>query len=277
MSANALQPPFHYFGGKSKLAKWIASHIPAHENYVELFAGSAAVLFHKSPSAVEILNDLDGAVWSFFTALRDHRGELEQACRLTPYSRHEFAECVRRIDDLDAGDDVVERARRFFAIVTQGFGSVPATQGWSRPSPAAPEAQKVHVLIDRFAACADRLRRVHLECRPALDVLAHYDAADTLFYVDPPYLNEVRSWYGEPGSGSGQAFKQDYRVEMSAPDEHVELLEHLTKCEGAVLLSGKRSEMYDDMLGDWYRAESPLGAGETLWSNRPIIEHMSLF
>jgi DNA adenine methylase len=49
---------------------------------------------------------------------------------LTPYSRDEFGAATLDSDDLDD----LERARRFFVRVTQGFGKLaghPGTVGWS--------------------------------------------------------------------------------------------------------------------------------------------------
>jgi len=43
-----VQPPMSYFGGKTRLARRIATLLPAHEHYVECFAGSLAVLLATS-------------------------------------------------------------------------------------------------------------------------------------------------------------------------------------------------------------------------------------
>jgi len=51
--------PLPYIGGKNRLATKIISMLPEHTAYVEAFAGGAQVLFHKPPSEVEVLNDLD--------------------------------------------------------------------------------------------------------------------------------------------------------------------------------------------------------------------------
>lgn len=48
-----------YPGAKNRIADWICSYIPAHDVYVEVFSGSAAVLLNKERSHIETLNDLD--------------------------------------------------------------------------------------------------------------------------------------------------------------------------------------------------------------------------
>lgn len=252
-----MKPPFPYHGGKSRLADWIVEQFPPHQMYVEPFAGSAAVFFRKLPSQVEVLNDMDDAVWAFFTALRDHCEELTQACLLTPYSRREWSECRGGIDD--PAISVVERARRFFVVVSQGYGSVPAGKGWSKPHlPRGNEASAVNSLIRRFEDTAARLREAHLDCKPALSVLKSYDSDETLFYVDPPYVWSTRSW------AAGQASKQDYRVEMQLEVEHAALLEALQVLRGNVLLSGRDNELYESALIGWKKVTSSDGS-ECLW------------
>jgi D12 class N6 adenine-specific DNA methyltransferase len=64
----------------------LIARIP-HRVYIEPYAGSAAVLFAKPRSPVEIINDLDDQVVNFFRVLRDHPAALARACQLTPYAR----------------------------------------------------------------------------------------------------------------------------------------------------------------------------------------------
>lgn len=85
-----MRPPFPYYGAKVRLARWIASMLPPHRMYVEPFSGSGAVLFAKTPSAHEVLADIDGNIVNFFRVLRDRQAELERVCRLTPYAREEY-------------------------------------------------------------------------------------------------------------------------------------------------------------------------------------------
>ena len=48
-----MKPPFGYFGGKTAIAAQIAALLPAHEHYVEPYAGSLAVLLAKRPARME--------------------------------------------------------------------------------------------------------------------------------------------------------------------------------------------------------------------------------
>lgn len=66
----ALQAPFPYFGGKSRAAEQVWSAFGEVENYVEPFAGSAAMLLGAPDGKrVETINDFDGFVANFWRAI----------------------------------------------------------------------------------------------------------------------------------------------------------------------------------------------------------------
>lgn len=260
-----MKSPVSYFGSKTRLAPWVVSLIPAHRVYVEPFCGSAAVLFAKSPALHEVLNDAEHNVVNFLSVLRDQPEELEQVCRLTPYSREEF----RRADLVERGLSDLERARRFWLRSSQGWlhRSDPEV-AWSAPTPVTwaskPDTQQRQV--DRFAEAARRLAHVALECRDASWVVAKYGwDEDTVVYADPPYVG----------------LREDaYLVASVTEDEHRRLADVLRATPATVILSGWADPLYDeDLYRDWWRAEranvarASLGSGEmveVVWSNRPL-------
>ena len=71
MTASTLQAPFPYFGGKRKAADTVWPAFGRVDNYVEPFAGSAAMLLAAPPDAarIETINDFDGFVANFWRAL----------------------------------------------------------------------------------------------------------------------------------------------------------------------------------------------------------------
>ena len=46
--------------------------------------------------------------------------------------------------------------------------------------------------VRKLEFIAERLLRVQIENRPAIDVINLYDDKKTLFYCDPPYIHETR-------------------------------------------------------------------------------------
>lgn len=68
--------PLSYLGGKNRVAQRIIALIPEHNCYIEPFCGGAQVFFHKKPSQVEILNDLDEEIFNFLRVCQLHHQEL---------------------------------------------------------------------------------------------------------------------------------------------------------------------------------------------------------
>lgn len=270
-----MKPPVPYFGGKITLGPKIAALLPTHRHYVEPYCGSLAVLLAKDPSPMETVNDLDGALVTFWRVLRDRPHELARAAALTPHARAEHAGSY----DLDLSDDV-EVARRVWVQLTQGRTGTRRKTGWRhyvKPVGQTPMPDYLTGYLNRIAPAAERLREASLECRPALDLIAKYGAEpDVLLYVDPPYLGSTRcrSWDGYPH-------------EMRGEPEHRELAEALTAARAAVVLSGYPSDLYDrELYADWDRHTMAASTGqggtwenrtEVLWSNRPLGIEPTLF
>ncbi|TMR90054.1 DNA adenine methylase [Nonomuraea basaltis] len=112
---------------------------------------------------------------------------------------------------------------------------------------------------------AARLREAFIEQYDALELIGRMDSRETAFYLDPPYLRSTRTNAG------------GYVKEMDADDQHVRLLELLNSCRGAIVLSGYRSQMYDELLSGWRRidyrvrqasSDASTVAVESIWVNR---------
>ena len=229
MDRQAVKPPFAYYGGKTTLAPTIASLLPAHEHYVEPFAGSLAVLLAKKPSRAETVNDLDGDLVTFWRVLRDQPEELERVCSLTPHSRAEF-EMSRSLDC-----DDLERARRVWVRLTQSRSQSMKPTGWKYQKDAGAvgktRASYQSAYAARIGAVSARLHGVTLESRDALELIREYGAEPTCcLYVDPPYLGSTRA--------------SNYRVEMLDDDAHRTFADALNGCKASVVLSGYASPFY---------------------------------
>lgn len=76
-----------YPGSKWNLAKRIANLLPEHKSYLEPFFGSGAVLFTKSASPIETVNDLSDDVVNLFRLIQSEPKALQERLYLIPYSR----------------------------------------------------------------------------------------------------------------------------------------------------------------------------------------------
>jgi len=177
--------PVAYIGGKNRLAKQIIQLFPKHKTYVEAFAGGAQVFFHKEPSEVEVLNDLDGEVVNFFRVCQWHYEELVRFLRFHLVSR-EWFDAYLAADPATMTD--VQRAARFFYLQKNCFAGVVRNPNYHFHVSKTPgfNLERIPELIEKTHA---RLQRVQIERLPYEKVLAQYDRPSTLFYLDPPYWN----------------------------------------------------------------------------------------
>jgi DNA adenine methylase len=226
--------PIAWYGGKARLASRIAALLPHHDTYVEAFGGAAAVLFAKSRATLEVYNDIDSGLVTFFRALRDQPDELARALRLTPYSREEFNYCR---DQWQATGQDIERARRWYVRMRQAFGcSASVSWGYERDGSLSKgtRARSFAATVDELERFAERFRGVQIEHLDWRKALALYDSENTCFYLDPPYHPQTRARISR---------RNGYRHELTVSD-HEELLATVMNASGSVLLSGYTHPSY---------------------------------
>ena len=239
---------FGWYGGKFSHLDWLLPHLPACHHYCEPFAGSGAVLLNRKPSAVETYNDIDGDVVNFFRVLRDRSEELARVIALTPFSREEFHIAI---NGSVQGISDVERARRFYIRARQartGLAQTATLGRWANCKDTSRAGMSGVVSrwlggVEALDDIAQRLLRVQIENRPALDIIRLYDSANTLFYCDPPYLHSTR--------GDSKA----YGFEMT-DNQHQALADTLNSIRGKAAVSGYRNDMMDTLFAGWRRYDA---------------------
>jgi len=176
--------PLSYVGGKRALAKRVIAMFPRHTTYVEAFAGGAQVFFHKPPSKVEVLNDMDGEIVNFFRVCQSHYEELLRYLRFTLVSREWFA--VLKAAD-PAGLTDIQRAARYLYLLKNSFASLVRRPNyhWHVVQPPGFNLERLPEIIHNTHK---RLERVQIEHLPYESVIKRYDRPTTLFYLDPPYF-----------------------------------------------------------------------------------------
>lgn len=258
---------FGWYGGKFSHLSWLLPLLPKCHHYCEPFGGSAAVLLNREPSSVETYNDIDGEVVNFFKVLRDKKEELIEKIALTPFSREEFFYAVTPSKD-ELSD--LERARRFFIRARQsrtGLAQTASLGRWANCKNTSRAGMSGVVSrwlgsVKMLPEIAERLLRVQIENRPALEVIELYDESDTLFYCDPPYPQESR--------GDAKA----YEFEMS-DEKHQMLADLLNLVKGKAAISGYRCDLMDSLYKGWNRFDASPKAchsikklrQEALWAN----------
>jgi DNA adenine methylase len=197
-----INSPFKWIGGKSRLRKLIVSLLPSHTCYVEPFAGAAWVLFGKPPSDVEILNDIDQELISFFRVVKEKPDELIASFEWELVARAEF-ERLASLDPSQLTD--VQRAHRFYYLIMAGWGG---ELDYPRFQTSITDGGHGNRLIGALKTLQQRLKPVHERLRTViienLDwhvCIDRYDRPSTIMYLDPPYpgnkcnyAHNMRDW-----------------------------------------------------------------------------------
>lgn len=262
-----------YPGSKWNIARQIVSLIPEHHSYVEPYFGSGAVLFNKPVSAIETINDLDSDVINLFRCIRKDSERLARLIMTTPFSRQEydsqFEESERALYISD-----FERAAGFLIRCWQGHGyrTNGYKVGWKNDVQGR---EKMYALWNWYRLpewiidIAERLRKVQIENRPALEVIKRFNCETVFMYIDPPYLLGTRTG-------------KQYMHEMTDTD-HEELLKEILQNRAKIMVSGYESDMYNDYLKEWNKvyfnscAEQGRPRQEVVWINYEIGQQLTLF
>ena len=240
---------FGWYGGKFSHLDFIVPLISTDAtHFCDVYGGSAAVLMNIGPYPVETYNDIDSEVVNFFETLRNQGPKLIKAIGLTPFSREELARACEPAANLTR----LERARRFYIRARQtrtGLAQTSSEGRWahcvltSRAGMAGAVSRWLGS-VEGLSEIVQRLHRVQFENAPAVEVIQRYDTAETVFYLDPPYVHSAR--------GDAAA----YGYEMT-DDQHSELSEVLHSTRGRAVLSGYRTKLYDRLYSDWRRVDAP--------------------
>ena len=278
-----------YYGGKNYRSatgtgRWVASMLPYRRVYVDVFGGQLGIYLQRDRSPVEIVNDLDLYIWSWWYALQRYTDELIHMLRTTPNSRlvHDLARERRFFKDrevphrLSWGDiepskeDILQRAVDTYVLLAQGFvSSMDCKRStWLRRTTNGDGRHKIEV--ERLIGLSERIRDTQVECCDATRLLKRLvKSQDAVIYCDPPYSEAL---YGH-----------EYSCDIEDKGEFSDVI---TQQQGFVAISGYGAE-WDHLGWHVYEHEAYATQGhqetlskrtERLWLNQePRHFQMRLF
>jgi len=236
-SYQMINSPFKWVGGKSRLRKYIIPLLPEHTCYVEVFGGAGWVLFGKRPSDVEILNDIDQELITFFRVVREQPEALIESFELELVSRAEF-ERLATLNTSELTD--VQRAHRFYYLIMAGWGG---ELNYPRFQTSITDGGHGNRLIGALKTLRQRLEPVHARLRTVIienldwqECIDRYDREGTVMYIDPPYPEN----------------KVNYFHNMRGWETHQILADRLARTECRWILSSYDSEGIHNLFNQHY-------------------------
>lgn len=220
-----MKTPITYYGGKQSLLLHITPLIPEHVLYAEPFAGGAALFFAKEPSRIEVLNDTNKRLITFYRVAQSQFAKLKQRINETLHSRISFCKAKLIYQNADCFSDLdiawavwILSASAYNASFDGSFSYDKTRQNTTRRV-----INKKNTFTKNIAT---RLEHAQIECCDALEIIRTRDSENTFFYCDPPYFN------ADMGHYRGYT-KKDFE----------QLLTALTKIKGKFLLSSYPSDV----------------------------------
>ncbi|MBX2975422.1 MAG: DNA adenine methylase [Ignavibacteriaceae bacterium] len=183
-----------YIGGKNYLSGWIISNFPKNYQkmqYCEVFGGGGWVLFKKEESVLETYNYLNSQLVNLFRTIRDNYEEFSHRAEWSLHSREMYTEAKEKLKDDKFLNDV-EKAMHSAIMRVQSFSG---RGGWGYVVALDRTGSgKWLPFLKRLGAINARLKKVQIECLDFSVCINKYDTKNTLFYLDPPYV-EVEHYY----------------------------------------------------------------------------------
>lgn len=227
-----IRAPFGYPGGKSKIAAMIINRLPYRNKYIEPFGGSGAILLARKPSCLEVLNDRYAGIVAFYRCLKypEKYKALIDYLELTVHSREDFVDAKQSW--CEEKDDVV-RAAKWYYMINYSFGSLGRNFGRSTNARGLMSG-KIRNKLKLFPYIHERLKKVQIENQDWATCIKDYDSRDTVFYLDPPYVDVYQGTF----------------VHEISKDQHYKMLDIIFQLKGFVALSGYSNPLYEDQSWD---------------------------
>ena len=243
---------FSWYGGKGAvgLHGWIVENLPRTSStkiYCEPFLGSGSIFLSQEPYKIEILNDLDKEVVNFFRVCQDKTlfEEFHYKISFTPYALEEFKRALNILRTSKIGETPsVEHAWAFFVVQNQVISGLVYSgahpSNWSKTFTCtrymAKNVSKWHINMERLEWFAKRILSAQIFCMDAIECIKYCDSEKTLFYLDPPYMEETRS----------DTATSVYTHETSTT-LHERLVETILNLKGSCALSGYDNSLYKEL------------------------------
>ncbi len=185
-----MKTPITYYGGKQQLATFIIGMMTPHKIYCEPFFGGGAVFFAKGPSFLEVINDRNDRLVTFYSQCVNNFDALQHKIQNTLHSESEYNR-AKRIYNNPKYRSKLDIAWAVWMVTNMSVMATPRG-GWKRDNGTGGSHAGVSTESHRAnftRKIYERLCNVQISCRDAIEVIKERDTPETFFYLDPPYIN----------------------------------------------------------------------------------------
>lgn len=181
------RPVVGWAGGKARLVKHLLPLITPHTCYVEVFGGGLALFLSKPPSQVEVINDVNGDLVSFYRNCKLHLEAILEELDLVLNSRREFEDYIAQ-----PGLTEIQRAARWFIRNKLSFSGHGEHFAITRTT--SHSSREGRILAIR--SLSRRLDRTTIEQKSWEYIFDRYDFEESFLFLDPPYPEAGGALYG---------------------------------------------------------------------------------
>lgn len=222
-----IKAPFAYPGSKARSLNHLLEIIPYDKVYVEPFGGTGILLLNRRKSKVECFNDRHSGITDFYLCMQDPK-KLE-VLKTRIHNIVHSREIFNKYRESWTTASSIDRAFMWYYMVMYSFGRIGRNFGRATNSGSL---KALRDYIPSFHPVHERLKNVQIENRDAFKLIQEFDSVETVFYLDPPYIESDAGCY-----------KHSF-------NKHEELLDLIFSLDGYVAISGYSNELYDSQPWD---------------------------
>lgn len=195
-----MRPPLTIYGGKTNMLKHILPRMPFHiKKYSEPYFGGGAVFFAKSPSFLEVINDVDNLIINFYEVMNSNFDQLNKMIdkTLLHESLHKKAYNIIRSPK---GYSKIQRAWAIWFSLNFSFANkIGGGFGFDNATDGGHAGRKFENRKEEFNQYKNRLKNVQIMNRPAMECLNMRNSIDWFHFLDPPYPRANQGHYKKTG------------------------------------------------------------------------------
>ena len=144
------------------------------------------MFFRKPESQVEVLNDLDSDLVSFYRVVSSHLEEFLKQFKWLLTSREWFEDWKNQIECRGLTD--IQKAARYYYIQRLTFGGKVKNRSYGITIDGKAPRLNLMRIEEEMSAVHFRLANVRIENLSWDQLIPRYDRPDTFFFCDPPYF-----------------------------------------------------------------------------------------